>query len=149
MAGRTNGAVIRDPKMHDIGDEAIHPRDFDDDVIRATAKAVEAREGTIGGHIVGNIFNGSKLGGSRHNDSWADVKGDKCLIEGNRGGTDADGFRTREIIDGWGTGNVFRDNIIDLGGSGGVGIKDTVGGNTIDCTDKVIGGRLTDRGQCT
>ncbi|MEO3782929.1 right-handed parallel beta-helix repeat-containing protein [Actinocorallia sp. B10E7] len=119
-------------------------------VIRATAEAIDIKEGTSNGRIIGNVFDGSKLGGSKHNDSWVDVKGNGYLIEGNQGaGTNADGFQTHQIVEGWGTGNVFRGNVIDLGDSGGVGINDTVGGNTIACDNKVTGGPLTKKDGCS
>ncbi|GIH21810.1 hypothetical protein Aph01nite_01200 [Acrocarpospora phusangensis] len=119
-------------------------------VIRATAEAIDIKEGTTGGRIVGNIFDGSVLGGSKHNDSWVDVKGNDYVIERNSGSnTNADGFQTHKIVDGWGVGNVFRANIIDLGNSGGFGINDTVGGNTIACDNKVTGGPLVKKGSCS
>ncbi|MDF5754313.1 right-handed parallel beta-helix repeat-containing protein [Spongiactinospora sp. TRM90649] len=200
MADRTSKTIIQGLTVHDIGDEAIHLRNFSSDnvvqycmiyatglrrekfgegvylgtaesnwktfsggqmdrsdrnivrgnVIRATAEAIDIKEGTSDGKIIGNVFDGSKLAGSKHNDSWVDVKGNGYLIEGNTGShTNADGFQTHEIVDGWGTGNVFRANIIDLGGSGGVGINDTVGGNSISCDNKVTGGPISKKdGDC-
>jgi hypothetical protein len=119
-------------------------------VIRATAEAIDVKEGTSDGRIVGNVFDGSSLGGSKHNDSWVDVKGNGYVIERNTGrGTNADGFQTHKIVDGWGTGNTFRANVIDLGGSGGFGVNDTVGGNTISCDNQVTGGPLLKRGDCS
>ncbi|MEV5407861.1 right-handed parallel beta-helix repeat-containing protein [Thermopolyspora sp. NPDC052614] len=119
-------------------------------VIRATAEAIDIKEGTSGGRIIGNIFDGSGLGGSKHNDSWVDVKGNGYLIQGNTGNnSNGDGFQTHRIVDGWGTGNIFRGNTINLGNSGGVGINDTAGGNTIACDNKVTGGTLTKRGECS
>src|SRR5699024_11419784 len=48
-------------------------------------------------------------------DSWVDVKGNDWLIEGNTGtASPVDGFQTHEILDGWGTGNVFRGNTADM-----------------------------------
>jgi hypothetical protein len=200
MADKTTHTVIQGLTVHDIGDEAIHLRNFSTDntvqyctvystglrrekfgegvylgtarsnwasysggqmdrsdrnlvrgnVIKATAEAVDIKEGTTGGTIVGNIFDGSGLGGSKHNDSWVDVKGNDYLIEHNTGSnTNGDGFQTHEIVNGWGTGNTFRANIIDLGNSGGVGINDTVGGNTIACDNKVTGGSLTKKDGCS
>jgi hypothetical protein len=200
MADRTGDTIIQGLTVHDIGDEAIHLRDFSSgnvvqyctiyatglrrekfgegvylgtaesnwatvsggrmdrsdrntvrgNVIRATAEAIDIKEGTTGGHIVGNVFDGSRLGGSKHNDSWVDVKGNGYVIERNTGsGTNGDGFQTHEIVTGWGTGNVFRANIIDLGDSGGFGINDTAGGNTISCDNKVTGGLLTKKGDCS
>ncbi|WP_436758459.1 NosD domain-containing protein [Streptosporangium sp. V21-05] len=119
-------------------------------VIRATAEAIDIKEGTSGGHILGNVFDGSNLGGSKHNDSWVDVKGNGYLIQGNTGsGTNEDGFQTHKIVNGWGTGNVFRANIIDLGNSGGFGINDTAGGNKIACDNKVTGGALSKTAVCS
>lgn len=119
-------------------------------VIRATAEAIDIKEGTSGGHILGNVFDGSSLGGSKHNDSWVDVKGNGYLIQGNTGsGTNEDGFQTHKIVDGWGTGNVFRANVIDLGNSGGFGINDTAGGNKIACDNKVTGGLLSKTDVCS
>jgi hypothetical protein len=200
MADRTSDTIIQGLTVHDIGDEAIHLRDFSSDntvqycmiyatglrrekfgegvylgtaqsnwaaisggrmdrsdrnivrgnVIRSTAEAIDIKEGTSDGRIVGNIFDGSNLTGSKHNDSWVDVKGNGYLIEGNTGSnTERDGFQTHEILDGWGTGNVFRANIINLGNSGGVGINDTVGGNAIACDNKVTGGMLARKGGCS
>jgi hypothetical protein len=119
-------------------------------VIRATAESIDIKEGTTGGRIIGNVFDGSALGGDKVNDSWVDVKGNNYVIEGNTGKkTPQDGFQTHQIIDGWGTGNIFRNNTIDLAGGGGVGINDTVGSNTISCGNKVIGGQLTKKGKCS
>jgi Right handed beta helix region len=200
MADKTTNTIIQGLTVHDIGDEAIHLRNFSTDntvqycmiyatglrrekygegvylgtaesnwaaysggkmdrsdrnlvrgnVIRSTAEAIDIKEGTSGGRIVGNIFDGSGLSGSKHNDSWVDVKGNGYVIEGNTGSnTNGDGFQTHKIVDGWGTGNVFRANIIDLGNSGGVGINDTAGGNKIACDNKVTGGMLTKKDVCS
>ncbi|GLW26415.1 NosD domain-containing protein [Microbispora triticiradicis] len=200
MADQTSHTIVQGLTVHDIGDEAIHLRNFSSDntvqyntvyatglrrerygegvylgtaesnwasfsggkmdrsdrnvvrgnVIRATAEAVDVKEGTSDGRIVGNVFDGSTLGGSKHNDSWVDVKGNGYVIERNTGsGTSEDGFQTHRIVDGWGTGNVFRANVIDLGGSGGYGVNDTAGGNTISCDNKVTGGALTKKGGCS
>ncbi|NAS25114.1 hypothetical protein GT755_25955 [Herbidospora sp. NEAU-GS84] len=118
--------------------------------IKSTAEAIDVKEGTSGGWIVGNVFDGSALVNDGTNDSWVDVKGNGYVIENNRGRrTPLDGFQTHEIVDGWGTGNVFRRNVINLSGAKGVGINDTVGGNTIACDNKVTGGPLLKKGACS
>ncbi|WP_157518250.1 hypothetical protein [Herbidospora mongoliensis] len=118
--------------------------------IKSTAEAIDIKEGTSGGWIVGNVFDGSQLVDDGTNDSWVDVKGNKYVVEGNRGrSTPLDGFQTHKIVDGWGTGNVFRKNVINLSGARGVGINDTVGGNTITCDNKVTGGPLLKKGACS
>ncbi|MEU8038948.1 right-handed parallel beta-helix repeat-containing protein [Streptosporangium sp. NPDC049078] len=119
-------------------------------VIRATAEAIDIKEGTSDGRILDNVFDGSRLGGHKHNDSWVDVKGNGYLIRGNTGSqSNGDGFQTHKIVNGWGTGNVFQANTIDLGGSGGFGINDTVGGNTITCDNNVTGGALSKADDCS
>ncbi|MBO4270489.1 hypothetical protein GSF24_07500 [Microbispora triticiradicis] len=118
-------------------------------VIRSRAEAVDVKEGTRGGRIVGNVFDGSALVAATA-DSWVDVKGNGYLIEGNVGrNTPVDGFQTHEIVDGWGTGNVFRRNTLYLDGAAGVGIDDTAGGNRITCDNKAVGGRLLKNGRCS
>ncbi|MFG2044837.1 right-handed parallel beta-helix repeat-containing protein [Dactylosporangium sp. NPDC048998] len=91
------------------------------------AEHVDIKEGTEGGVIRGNTFNGQGLSGENSADSWIDAKGNGYVIEGNTGtftppGTFANGYETHTQIDGYGCGNVFRDNISDLGGVGGYAI---------------------------
>ena len=115
-----------------------------------TAEAVDIKEGTSGGRITGNVFDGSRLSGDKVNDSWVDVKGNNYLIDGNRGTrTVADGFQAHEEYRGWGTGNTFRGNVIDLGGGRGVGINLVSGGNRVTCDNRVTGGRLLNKGACS
>lgn len=82
-----------------------------------TSEAVDIKEGTTGGILRGNTFDGSAIIAA---DSWVDVKGNEWLIEGNTG-TDSplDGFQTHEIgKGGWGTRNVFRGNVANVNGPG-------------------------------
>ncbi|MFD0905101.1 right-handed parallel beta-helix repeat-containing protein [Actinomadura sediminis] len=117
--------------------------------IKATAEAVDVKEGTAGGRIAGNAFDGSELSGG-FNDSWVDVKGNGYVVEDNRGAkTNADGFQTHEEYKGWGTRNVFRRNVIALGDAGGVGIRLDSAGNAVACDNRVSGGELLNTGQCS
>ncbi|MEV5954136.1 right-handed parallel beta-helix repeat-containing protein [Streptomyces sp. NPDC051987] len=100
------------------------PDKSDDNVIRGnhisdtTAESVDIKEGTTGGSLIGNTFDGADLSGG-HNDSWVDVKGNDWLIKGNVGRHSLeDGFQTHQILDGWGTGNVFQGNIAQVDGPG-------------------------------
>ncbi|WP_406440001.1 right-handed parallel beta-helix repeat-containing protein [Streptomyces sp. NBC_00631] len=100
------------------------PDKSDDNVIRGnhisdtTAESVDIKEGTTGGSLIGNTFDGAGLSGG-HNDSWVDVKGNDWLIKGNVGShSREDGFQTHRILDGWGTGNVFQDNTAQVDGPG-------------------------------
>lgn len=96
------------------------------------AEAVDVKEGTTGGLIRGNTFDGRGITGQNSADSWIDVKGIGYTIEGNTGtftspGTFANGYEnhnpsTSPSFDN-GCGNVWRDNKSDLGGVGAYAIK--------------------------
>ncbi|MFC7482614.1 hypothetical protein ACFQX7_24980 [Luedemannella flava] len=97
------------------------------------------QEGTTGGKLIGNAFDGAKLSGS-HNDSWVDVKGNKWLIAENIGrNAKQDGFQTHEIVKGWGTGNVFSANTAQVNGPGYGFAFTPVNGNKVSCDNKVTG----------
>jgi hypothetical protein len=189
MADRVRGAVIQGLTVEQIGDEAIHLRDFSsDNVVRdntvrttglrrdkfgegvyigtaksnwctnsgcepdasdrnvitgnhisdTTAEAVDIKEGTTGGRLVGNTFDGSKLVGDTE-DSWVDVKGNGWLVQGNTGRhSPGDGFQTHEIVKGWGTGNTFKGNTSQVDGPGWA-FHLTSDGNVVACDNKVTG----------
>ena len=81
-----------------------------------TAEGVDVKEGTTGGIVRDNSFDGSMLADA---DSWVDVQGNDWLVEGNEGiNSTMDGFQTHEILDGWGTDNTFRDNTATVNGPG-------------------------------
>jgi len=88
----------------------------DNTIYGTTSESVDIKEGTSGGVLRGNSFDGSSIIDA---DSWVDVKGNDWLIEGNTGvNSPLDGFQTHEILDGWGTRNVFRDNVATVNGPG-------------------------------
>lgn len=90
---------------------------IENNVIFATsAESVDIKEGTTGGVLRGNTFDGSSITGG---DSWVDVKGNGWLIDANSGqNSPMDGFQTHEILDGWGTQNVFSNNVAAVNGPG-------------------------------
>jgi hypothetical protein len=86
------------------------------DIAEVTGEPVDIKEGTTGGAIIGNVFDGSHLTGA---DSWVDVKGNNYLVAGNSGrNAPEDGFQTHQILDGWGDFNVFRANRAVVNGPG-------------------------------
>jgi hypothetical protein len=94
------------------------------------AEHIDVKEGTQGGVIRGNTFNGTGISGQNSGDSWVDVKGNNYLLEQNIGtfstpGTFANGYETHAPISGYGCGNAWRDNRSDLGGAGDYAIKVT------------------------
>ncbi|PTT66247.1 hypothetical protein DBR22_11155 [Arthrobacter sp. HMWF013] len=98
-----------------------------------TAESVDIKEGTSDGVLIGNNFEGSSI---QEADSWVDVKGKGWRIERNTGkNSPLDGFQTHEILDGWGTGNVFRENTAEVNGPGfGYSLK-PVRDNVVECSN--------------
>ncbi|MFJ1587014.1 right-handed parallel beta-helix repeat-containing protein [Streptomyces sp. NPDC088197] len=84
------------------------------------AENIDLKEGTTGGLVSGNTFDGSGLSMTNYDDSWVDVKGNGYTITGNTGTrTLNDGYQTHTQQPGWGCGTVFRDNTSDLTGATG------------------------------
>ncbi|WP_052274465.1 right-handed parallel beta-helix repeat-containing protein [Arthrobacter sp. L77] len=98
-----------------------------------TSESVDIKEGTADGVLRANTFDGSAIVEA---DSWVDVKGRGWLIDGNTGANSPqDGFQTHEIVDGWGTENVFRDNEAQVNGPGlGYSLK-PVRDNVVECSN--------------
>ncbi|GAA2814385.1 cellulase family glycosylhydrolase [Kribbella solani] len=85
-------------------------------------EAIDLKEGTTGGLVSGNSFDGRGLTGAHFDDSWVDVKGNNYLIENNTGkNTTNNGYETHTQQSGWGCGTVFRGNKSDLTGATGSG----------------------------
>ncbi|WP_316525698.1 right-handed parallel beta-helix repeat-containing protein [Kitasatospora brasiliensis] len=84
------------------------------------AENVDLKEGTTGGLVSGNTFDGDGLTGRNYDDSWVDVKGNDYVIENNTGRrTTDDGYQVHSVQPGWGCGTVFRGNRSDLAGATG------------------------------
>ncbi|WP_298459161.1 right-handed parallel beta-helix repeat-containing protein [uncultured Cellulomonas sp.] len=87
-------------------------------VYATTSESVDVKEGTAGGVVSGNQFDGSRITGA---DSWVDVKGNGWTVADNVGRhTPLDGFQTHDVADGWGTDNVFTGNAGELTVADGV-----------------------------
>jgi hypothetical protein len=113
-------------------------------------EAIDLKEGTTGGRVAGNTFDGRGLTGANYDDSWVDVKGNNYLIENNTGkNTTNNGFETHTQQSGWGCGTVFRNNRSDLTGATGSGryAFNVTNYNassckvTIDRSNTVVGGK--------
>lgn len=104
-------------------------------IFETTAESVDIKEGTAGGVVRGNRFDGASLA-EEDADSWVDVKGNGWLIESNVGqNSPRDGFQTHEIVDGWGTQNVFRANTAKVNGPGFGFSLTPVRGNVVECSN--------------
>lgn len=84
------------------------------------AEGVDAKEYSRDGLIRGNRFDGRGLSGENFADSWIDVKGNGYLVQDNKGvRTLADGFQVHTVVKGWGCGNRFAANVLNLTGAPG------------------------------
>jgi len=117
----------------------------DNNVIRGnniydtTAESVDIKEGTTGGALIDNKFDGSAFTHAGAT-GWVNAKGNDYLIEGNVGQHSyQDGFQTHQILAGWGRDNVFIGNTAIVDGSG-FGFHFTpVNGNIWTCNNVVKG----------
>jgi len=109
----------------------------DNDIAETTAENVDIKEGTTGGVLNGNTFNGATLTAA---DSWVDVKGNDWVIDSNTGTTSPqDGFQTHEILEGWGTRNVFRNNTAEVDGPGYGFALTPERKNIVECNNSTAG----------
>lgn len=88
------------------------------DISNTTAENVDIKEGTTGGAITGNHFDGAGMVSSAAT-SWVNVKGNDWTVTGNTG-TDSigNGLSVHMVYAGWGYGNVFRANRLAVNGPG-------------------------------
>jgi hypothetical protein len=90
----------------------------DNDISGTTAENIDIKEGTTGGEIIGNHFNGAGMVASAAT-GWVNVKGNDWIIEDNTGvGSVKDGFQLHQVYPGWGIGNIFRGNDARVNGPG-------------------------------
>ncbi|RZS43523.1 chondroitinase B-like protein [Herbihabitans rhizosphaerae] len=76
-----------------------------------TGEGVDIKEGTTGGEVRGNTFDGAGQTGENSGESWINAKGNDYVIAENTGaGAHRSGFKTRTEAEGFGCGNTFRAN---------------------------------------
>ncbi|MET3812133.1 right-handed parallel beta-helix repeat-containing protein [Arthrobacter sp. UYEF3] len=116
-------------------------------VTATTAESVDIKEGTIGGVISGNTFNGNGMSAA---DAWINVKGNAWTIDSNTG-TDSprDGFQTHNILLGWGDHNLFRGNTATISGRGTAIAATPPMNNIVACSNKIIGAGQLSNIKCT
>jgi hypothetical protein len=117
-------------------DSSDHTRITDNTFSRTTAENVDVKEGTVGGLIRGNTFDGSGMD-PQAADSWVDIKGNNYTVSRNRGfAAPVDGFQTHVQLHGWGVGNVFTDNVVHVDAGGyGFNIDKAGAGNVVRCNN--------------
>ncbi|MGH9187274.1 MAG: hypothetical protein ACRD0U_15890 [Acidimicrobiales bacterium] len=69
------------------------------------------------------------------------MKGNDWTVVGNHGvDSPTDGYQVHEILEGWGTGNVFEHNVADVNGAGyGFYVHGEMDSNRIACNNEVTG----------
>ena len=118
---------------------------------RVRAENVDVKEGTSGGMISGNTFNGQgmieAIARPRTTtdtlphwvDSWVDVKGNGYVIRDNRGEhTPEFGVDVYSVLPGWGRDNRLENNWLDLRGAPGYGFHILSDPNVVACSNTVV-----------
>ncbi|MFC1420729.1 right-handed parallel beta-helix repeat-containing protein [Streptacidiphilus cavernicola] len=91
-----------------------------------TAENIDIKEGTTGGFVTGNSFDSTGEAGANSAVAWVDVKGNDYTVTGNTGQhAYQQGFLVEQLYPGFGCGNSFARNILDLGGAPGYGFDIT------------------------
>jgi hypothetical protein len=158
MADRTTNTRISNLTVTDIGDEAIHLRNFSTDNIVSdnTIRNTGLRKPKFGeGVYVGtaesnwcdvsdcvpdasdrNIISGNDIAGTTSESVDLKEGTSDWVIENNTGAhSPLDGYQVHEILDGWGTGNVFRGNTAVVNGPGfGYSLTPELD-NVVECTN--------------
>lgn len=104
------------------------------------AESIDVKEGTTGGVISGNTFDGAGMSGSWA-DSWIDMKGNGYQVINNVGrNAKQDGFQVHGALTGWGNNNLFRGNVAEVNAAGyGFWLQNNVKGNIVECGNVVRG----------
>jgi hypothetical protein len=115
----------------------------DNSVADTTAENIDIKEGTTGGQIIGNHFDGTGMVESAAT-AWVNVKGNDWTITGNTGiNSIKDGFQVHQVYPGWGIGNVFRDNNAQVNGPGhGFFVQNDRLQTVVACDNEVSGAAL-------
>ncbi|MGI5128851.1 right-handed parallel beta-helix repeat-containing protein [Pseudonocardia sp. CA-107938] len=110
----------------------------DNTISATTAESVDVKEGTTGGVVRGNTFDGAGMSAA---DAWVDVKGNGWTITGNRGtAAPTDGFQVHDVAPGWGIGNTFSANTAAVAADGyAVNITRNADRNTVTCDNVAVG----------
>lgn len=111
------------------------------------AENIDIKEGTTGGVVRGNSFNATGESGANSAVAWVDVKGNGYRVDDNTG-IDAyqQGIIVEQLYAGFGCGNTFAGNSLDLGSAPGYGfdVKDQSAcgsnPNTVYASNSVSGG---------
>jgi hypothetical protein len=117
---------------------------LDNNIADTTAENMDIKEGTTGGSIVGNTFNGTGMVASAAT-SWVNVKGNDWKILDN-GGVDTigNGYSVHQVYPGWGIGNIFEGNKATVDGTGyGIYVQSHHLQTVVACNNAATGAQLS------
>lgn len=111
------------------------------------AESIDIKEGTTGGELRGNVFDGTGQSGEHFADSWVDMKGNNYVVADNRGSkvfvhvATYGGFEVHVQLDGWGRNNTFSGNTANVQSSYAYGfyLVKAATGNKVCASNKVTG----------
>jgi hypothetical protein len=117
---------------------------------RVGGEGVELLDGTVGGLVAGNVYYADGIHNKYETDSFLVARGNKYMIYGNTVNNSAtktqqlrDGLQTDTRYNGYGNGNTFQKNVVDLHSTGyGVNISAATKDNVV-CSDNVATNALS------
>jgi hypothetical protein len=121
-------------------DRSDHDAIVENTISTTTAESIDVKEGTTGGLIADNRFDGTGMTAAT---AWVNVKGNAWTVTGNDGtSSPRDGFQTHVILAGWGERNRFSANAAHLTpGTNGIGVRvQDRANNVVGCSNTVTGG---------
>lgn len=111
------------------------------------AENIDIKEGTTGGLVQGNSFDATGEAGANSAVAWVDVKGNDYQVNGNTGANAyQQGILVEQLYTGFGCGNTFKSNTLNLGSAPGYGfdVKDqsacSSNPNVVYASNSVTGG---------
>ncbi|MDB5243849.1 MAG: hypothetical protein JWP57_4475, partial [Spirosoma sp.] len=111
----------------------------DNDISGTTAENIDIKEGTIGGIVKGNRFDGGSMTSST---AWINVKGNAWTIRDNHGqNSPQDGYQTHNILQQWGDYNLFTGNTGSVDAVGYAFALRPAMHNTVSCSNTVTGAK--------
>jgi len=108
------------------------------DIANTTAENIDIKEGTTGGVIEQNHFDGSGIDPSSAS-GWVNVKGNNWTVKDNVGQNGPkNGLEVHRVYAGWGMDNIFEGNSGTVNGSGyGIYVQSHSLGTQVSCDNTV------------
>jgi hypothetical protein len=99
-----------------LADESNYNIITNNDIAGTTSESIDIKEGTIGGIVKGNRFDGA---GMTTATAWMNIKGNAWTIDSNHGqNSPENGYETHNILQEWGDYNLFANNSGAVNGPG-------------------------------